>query len=121
VGKGTFAGRLAPILGVPAISTGDIIREEIKGGTELGLRCKAFTSTGQLVPDEVVSAMVRKRLQAADAQNGWILVRGDVAPHAVWQCAQAAPSHATTFSRHSHRTATPAQWGRPRTWTLPSA
>ena len=75
VGKGTFAGRVSPILGVPAISTGDIIRAEIKAGSELGKQCQAFTSTGQLVPDEVVSAMVRKRLQEPDAKNGWILVR----------------------------------------------
>ena len=74
VGKGTFASKIAPLLGVPAISTGDIIRAEIKGGTELGKKCQAYTNSGQLVPDEVVSSLVRKRLQEADAQKGWILV-----------------------------------------------
>ena len=75
VGKGTFANKIAPLLSIPAISTGDIIRGEIKAGSELGKRCKEFTESGKLVPDEVVSAMVRKRLQEADAQRGWILVR----------------------------------------------
>ena len=73
VGKGTFAGRFAPMLGVPAISTGDIIRAEIKAGSKVGLAAREFTSSGRLVPDEVVSAMVRERLQRADAQGGWIL------------------------------------------------
>jgi hypothetical protein len=75
VGKGTFANKIAPILGIPAISTGDIIRGEIKAGSPLGLKCKEYTDSGRLVPDEVVSAMVRKRLLDADAKNGWILVR----------------------------------------------
>lgn len=76
VGKGTFANKIAPLLSIPAISTGDIIRGEIKAGTALGLQCKAYTDSGKLVPDEVVSAMVRNRLKAPDAQKGWILVRG---------------------------------------------
>lgn len=80
VGKGTFANKIAPILGIPAISTGDIIRGEIKAGSPLGLKCKEFTDSGKLVPDEVVSAMVRKRLLDADAKNGWILVRTYLSP-----------------------------------------
>jgi hypothetical protein len=74
VGKGTFANKIAPKLGVPAISTGDIIRAEIKAGTELGKKVKEYANAGKLVPDEIVSAMVRERLKKPDAQNGWILV-----------------------------------------------
>lgn len=73
VGKGTFANKIAPLLGVPAISTGDIIRAEIKAGTPLGLKVKEFANAGKLVPDEIVSAMVRERLKKDDAKNGWIL------------------------------------------------
>ena len=75
VGKGTFANKIAPLLNIPAISTGDIIRGEIKAGSALGKQCQEFTNSGKLVPDEVVSAMVAKRLQEPDAQRGWILVR----------------------------------------------
>jgi adenylate kinase len=73
VGKGTFAARIAPRLGVPAISTGDLIRAETKAGSALGRELQAFTAQGRLVPDEVVSRMVRERLQAPDAARGWIL------------------------------------------------
>jgi len=80
VGKGTFANKIAPVLGIPAISTGDIIRAEIKAGSPLGLKCKEYTDSGKLVPDDVVSAMVRKRLLDADAKRGWILVRDPKSP-----------------------------------------
>ncbi len=73
MGKGTFANKIAPVLGIPTISTGDIIRGEIKAGSALGLKCKEFTNAGKLVPDEIVSAMVVKRLAEKDAANGWIL------------------------------------------------
>lgn len=73
VGKGTFAGRVAKRLGIPAISTGDIIRGEIKAGSALGARVKEFTNAGKLVPDEIVTAMVKERLKQADAQAGYIL------------------------------------------------
>ena len=76
VGKGTFAGRIAKKLGVPAISTGDIIRGEIKAGTALGAKVVAFSDAGQLVPDEIVTAMVKHRLDQPDAKAGYILVRG---------------------------------------------
>jgi adenylate kinase len=75
VGKGTFAERIAPKLGIPAISTGDIIRGEIQAKSEMGLKLKSYTDSGKLVPDEIVSAMVRERLKKSDAKNGWILVR----------------------------------------------
>jgi len=110
VGKGTFAGRVSPILGVPAISTGDIIRAEIKAGSELGKQCQAYTSTGQLVPDEVVSAMVRKRLQEPDAKNGWILVRWARELTAQRPCCARAPPHPFT---HPHTMM--LQDGYPRT------
>jgi adenylate kinase len=76
VGKGTFASRIAKKLGIPAISTGDIIRGEIKAGSALGAELVAVTNAGGLVPDAVVTAMVRKRLAEADARPGFILVRG---------------------------------------------
>ena len=72
-GKGTQAARLAARLGVPAISTGDIFRANVKGGTELGVRAKAIIDAGDLVPDEITNAMVRDRLRLVDAEEGFIL------------------------------------------------
>lgn len=72
-GKGTQAVRLAEHLGVPAISTGDIFRANIKGGTELGRTAQEYTSRGALVPDEVTNAMVRDRLAQPDVAEGFLL------------------------------------------------
>ncbi|WP_454049675.1 adenylate kinase [Cellulomonas sp. Marseille-Q8402] len=72
-GKGTQAVRLAEHLGVPAISTGDIFRANIKGGTELGRTAQEYTARGELVPDEVTNAMVRDRLAQPDAAAGFLL------------------------------------------------
>ncbi|WP_194174335.1 adenylate kinase [Luteimicrobium xylanilyticum] len=72
-GKGTQAARLAEHLGVPAISTGDIFRANIKGGTELGVLAQSYTAKGELVPDSVTNDMVRDRLAQADAKDGFIL------------------------------------------------
>ncbi|WP_129336894.1 adenylate kinase [Cellulomonas endophytica] len=72
-GKGTQAARLAERLGVPAISTGDIFRANIRGGTELGRTAQAYTARGELVPDEVTNAMVRDRLAQDDAAEGFLL------------------------------------------------
>jgi adenylate kinase len=72
-GKGTQAARLAGHLGVPAISTGDIFRANVKGGTELGNQAKAIMDAGDLVPDEITNAMVRDRLAQPDATEGFIL------------------------------------------------
>ncbi|WP_029290617.1 adenylate kinase [Cellulomonas sp. HZM] len=72
-GKGTQAARLAERLGVPAISTGDIFRANIKGGTELGRLAQEYSSRGALVPDEVTNAMVRDRLAADDTAEGFLL------------------------------------------------
>ncbi len=72
-GKGTQAARLAERLQIPAISTGDIFRANIKGGTELGRTVQEYTSRGALVPDSVTNAMVRDRLAQADAAEGFLL------------------------------------------------
>jgi len=72
-GKGTQAARICEKLGVPAISTGDIFRSNIKGGTELGRRVVEYTSVGALVPDELTDELVRARLAAADAAEGFLL------------------------------------------------
>lgn len=72
-GKGTQAEVICDKLGVPAISTGNIIREALKNGTELGLRAKSFMDAGQLVPDEVVIEIIKERLSKDDCQNGFIL------------------------------------------------
>jgi adenylate kinase len=72
-GKGTQASRLAEALGVPAISTGDIFRANISGGTELGKMAQEYTSRGELVPDSVTNAMVASRLDQADTSAGFLL------------------------------------------------
>ncbi len=72
-GKGTQAARLAERWGVPAISTGDIFRANVSGGTELGAKAKEYMDAGALVPDEVTNAMVRDRLDQDDAANGFLL------------------------------------------------
>lgn len=69
-GKGTQAARLATRLGVEAISTGDIFRSNIKGGTELGQLAQQYTAKGELVPDEVTNAMVREKLASKVADGG---------------------------------------------------
>ena len=72
-GKGTQAERISERLGVVAISTGDIFRANIKGGTELGRTAQEYTARGELVPDSVTNAMVRDRLAQADAAGGFLL------------------------------------------------
>lgn len=72
-GKGTQAVRLAERFAVPAISTGDIFRANVKGGTELGVLAQQYMSQGQLVPDVVTNAMVRDRLAQEDVANGFLL------------------------------------------------
>ncbi|WP_265332914.1 adenylate kinase [Oerskovia douganii] len=72
-GKGTQAARLAEHYGVPAISTGDIFRANIKGGTELGKLVQEYTAKGDLVPDSVTNDMVRDRLAQDDVARGFIL------------------------------------------------
>jgi len=72
-GKGTQATRLAAGLGVPAISTGDIFRSNISGGSELGRLAKNYLDAGRLVPDDVTNEMVRDRLSQADCRTGFLL------------------------------------------------
>ena len=76
VGKGTFASRVAKRLNIPAVSTGDIIRAEIKAGSALGKQIKEFSDSGRLVPDAIVTEMVKVRLSQPDAARGYILVSG---------------------------------------------
>lgn len=72
-GKGTQAARIAERYGIPAISTGDIFRANIKAGTELGKRVTALIESGKLVPDELTNEIVADRLGHADAANGFLL------------------------------------------------
>src|SRR5919197_1898798 len=72
-GKGTQAERFAERHGLPKISTGDILREAVQGGTELGRVAKATMDAGNLVGDEVMIGIVSERLTRADAQNGFVL------------------------------------------------
>ena len=72
-GKGTQAERIAASLGIPAISTGDIFRYNIKNETALGLKVKEILASGAYVPDEVTNAIVRDRLDQPDAMAGFLL------------------------------------------------
>jgi adenylate kinase len=72
-GKGTQAKQVAALYGVPHLSTGDMFRDNIGRGTELGLRAKEFMNRGELVPDEIVVAMVEQRITAPDCAKGFIL------------------------------------------------
>ena len=72
-GKGTLADMAVERLGLPHISTGDLFRQAIKDGTELGLKVKGILASGGLVPDELTVAMVKERLSQPDAAKGWIL------------------------------------------------
>ncbi len=72
-GKGTQAEIISDHLQIPTISTGNIIREALKSGTEMGLKAKSYMDAGQLVPDEVVIGIIQDRLAEADCQNGFIL------------------------------------------------
>lgn len=72
-GKGTYASRLKSKLDIVTISTGDIFREAIKQGTELGKKIKKYLDSGQLVPDETVIKVVRNRITRPDCKRGFIL------------------------------------------------
>ena len=72
-GKGTQAQILAEELSIPKVSTGDIFRANVSGGTELGKKAKEFMDRGDLVPDEVTNAMVKDRLTQDDAETGFLL------------------------------------------------
>lgn len=72
-GKGTQATRLGTGLGIAHISTGDLLRAQVRSGTALGLKAKAIMDAGQLVSDEVMLGMLEDRLAAADIARGFIL------------------------------------------------
>lgn len=72
-GKGTQAKKIAAKYGIPHISTGDIFRANIKGGTELGMKAKTFMDQGMLVPDEITIGMLMDRIHEADCAKGYVL------------------------------------------------
>lgn len=73
VGKGTVATRVKDKLGIIQISTGDILREEVKKESDLGKKAKEYMDEGQLVPDEIVIKIIKRRVQKEDAREGFIL------------------------------------------------
>ncbi len=72
-GKGTHSRRLGDHLQIPHIATGDLLREQVSLGTQLGQHAQTFMDRGDYVPDDVMVAMIKDRLAADDAQKGWIL------------------------------------------------
>lgn len=72
-GKGTQAKKIAEKYQIPHISTGDIFRSNIKEGTELGMKAKAYMDQGGLVPDELTIGMLMDRIQKDDCKNGYVL------------------------------------------------
>ena len=72
-GKGTHAGYMSERLGIPHIASGDILREEVASGTDLGKKAKSYMERGLLVPDDLVEGMIARRLSRPDAKRGFIL------------------------------------------------
>lgn len=72
-GKGTQAELICERLSIPTISTGNMIREAMKNGTEMGAKAKVYVDAGNLVPDEVVIGIIKERLSEKDCENGFIL------------------------------------------------
>jgi len=72
-GKGTQAEKICEKFNIPAVSTGNIIREALKNGTDMGLKAKSYIDAGKLVPDDVVIGIINERLAEDDCQNGFIL------------------------------------------------
>ena len=72
-GKGTYAEMLKRELGIPTISTGNILRAAVKNGTPVGLKAKEYIEHGHLVPDDVIIGIIDERLQEPDCANGYIL------------------------------------------------
>lgn len=94
-GKGTQAEIIAARLSIPTISTGNILREAIKNGTDTGLKAKSFMDKGMLVPDDVIIDIVRERLSRPDCEKGYIL---DGVPRTIPQ-AQALLDHGVEIDR----------------------
>ena len=72
-GKGTQAEVISETLKIPTISTGNMIREALKSGTEMGRKAKEYVDAGKLVPDEVVIGIIKERLAQPDCADGFIL------------------------------------------------
>ena len=72
-GKGTQAEIISKKLGIPTISTGNILRAAVKAGTPIGLEAKSYMDAGKLVPDEVIIGIIQERLAESDCANGFIL------------------------------------------------
>jgi adenylate kinase len=72
-GKGTQASKLSEVFGIPAISTGDIFRENVKNETALGLEAKSYMDSGAYVPDSLTNKLVRDRLKNPDCAEGFLL------------------------------------------------
>ena len=72
-GKGTQAEKICEKFNIPAVSTGNIIREALKNGTDMGLKAKTYNDAGKLVPDDVVIGIIKERLAESDCANGFIL------------------------------------------------
>lgn len=72
-GKGTQAEKIIEKLGIPSISTGNILREHLKNGTELGEKARGYMESGNLVPDDLIIDMLKARLSKHDCENGYIL------------------------------------------------
>lgn len=72
-GKGTQAEIICAKLNIPAISTGNILREAVKNGTEMGQKAKSYMDAGNLVPDDVIIGIVKERLAQSDCENGFVL------------------------------------------------
>src|ERR1700730_14722196 len=94
-GKGTQAERLARGRGIPSIAPGDILREAVHAGTEIGLRAKLVMDRGELVSDDVMIGIVKERLESKDALGGFVL---DGFPRSV---AQAEAVHTSMAARNS--------------------
>lgn len=94
-GKGTQAALISEKLGIPTISTGDMLRSAIKAGTPTGMKAKTFMDAGQLVPDDVIIGIITERLAQADCAGGYIL---DGVPRTIAQ-AQALENAGVTFDR----------------------
>ncbi len=92
-GKGTQAEIISRKLGIPTISTGNILRAAVKEGTPTGLQAKSFMDAGKLVPDDVIIGIIKERLTQPDCQNGFIL---DGVPRTIAQ-AEALERHGIRF------------------------
>ncbi len=72
-GKGSQAQRIAPALGIPHISTGDMLRSAMREGTELGVKAKSIIEAGGLVPDDLMIDLIRERIAQPDCEKGYLL------------------------------------------------